>query len=109
MKKFTVAFSGLVESLKHRSVLIQFVMMGLALIASFVFKFSYFENLVLGLCIGLVIVAELLNTCIEKLCDVVSPGKDVRIKEIKDIAAGAVLFAAIVSLVLGLLMIANHI
>lgn len=108
MKKFTVAFNGLWQALTHRSVLIQFILMCAAMVASFIFKFTYFENLVLGLCFGLVIVAEILNTCIEKLCDVVSPVKDERIKVIKDMAAGAVLFAAIVALILGLMMIGQH-
>ncbi|MGB5323697.1 diacylglycerol kinase family protein, partial [Lutimonas sp.] len=45
------------------------------------------------LAIGLVLVAESLNTCIEKLCDFVHPGHDKSIGFIKDIAAGAVSFA----------------
>ena len=79
-----------------------------ALIASFVFKFTYLENLILGLCIGLVIVTEIINTCIEKICDFMSPETDERIKLIKDMSAGAVLFAALVSLILGLMMVINH-
>ena len=46
------------------------------------------------LAIGLVLVAESLNTCIEKLCDFVQPEYDNKIGFIKDIAAGAVSFAA---------------
>lgn len=48
--------------------------------------------------IGMVWVTEALNTCIEKLCDFSCENKiHPAIKTIKDIAAGAVLIAAIVS------------
>lgn len=56
------------------------------------------------LAIGLVLVAESLNTCIEKLCDFVHPEHDKSIGFIKDIAAGAVSFAAITAVVIGLLI-----
>ena len=56
------------------------------------------------LAIGLVLVAESLNTCIEKLCDFVHPEHDKNIGFIKDIAAGAVSFAAITALIIGLLI-----
>ncbi|MEA4874112.1 diacylglycerol kinase family protein [Anaerorhabdus sp.] len=108
MNKFRVAFDGLYQALRHQSVFVQFVFMIFALIASFVFKFTYLENLILGLCIGLVIVTEIINTCIEKICDFMSPETDERIKLIKDMSAGAVLFAALVSLILGLMMVINH-
>ena len=54
------------------------------------------------LAIGLVLVAESLNTCIEKLCDFVHPEHDNKIGFIKDIAAGAVSFAAVTAIIIGL-------
>lgn len=108
MNKFRVAFDGLYQATRHKSVFIQFILMILAMIASFILKFTYTENLILGLCIGLVIVTEIVNTCIEKICDYLSTEHDERIKVIKDMSAGAVLFAALVSLVLGLMMVVNH-
>lgn len=50
-------------------------------------------------------VAEMLNYAIEKLCDVVTTKKDVRIKEIKDICAGAVLVAGLALGVVGIWII----
>jgi diacylglycerol kinase (ATP) len=44
--------------------------------------------------IFLVWVAEAINTAIEVLCDVVSPGYSVAIKRVKDVGAGAVLLGA---------------
>lgn len=55
--------------------------------------------------IGLIFMAEAINTAIEKLCDVVSPAHHPTIKAVKDIAAGAVLILAIVSVLVGLLIL----
>lgn len=55
--------------------------------------------------IGLVFMAEAVNTAVEKLCDVVSPGHHPTIKAVKDMAAGAVLVLAIVSVLVGLLIL----
>ncbi len=53
---------------------------------------------VLG-CIALVWVAELLNTALEVLCDRITQEQDESIRRIKDVAAGAVLIAAIISVI----------
>ncbi len=55
--------------------------------------------------VGLVFMAEAVNTAIEKLCDVVSPAQHPTIKAVKDMAAGAVLILAIVSVLVGLLIL----
>ena len=89
INKFYVAFVGLVSSLKDRSIQIQYI-------------------LAILLCIGLVIVAEILNTCIEKLCDLYSTEKNEKIKYIKDLAAGGVLFASLIALTVGILIFVHH-
>jgi diacylglycerol kinase len=53
------------------------------------------------LAIGLVLVAELLNTAIELLVDLVSPGFNAQAGKVKDIAAGAVLVAAGIAVIAG--------
>ena len=50
-------------------------------------------------------VTEMLNYAIEKLCDVVKPKKDKRIKDIKDICSGAVLVAGLSLGIVGLWVI----
>jgi len=54
------------------------------------------------LAIGLVLVAESLNTAVEKLCDFVHPEYNKKIGFIKDVAAGAVSFAAITAIIIGM-------
>jgi len=50
-------------------------------------------------------IAEMLNYAIEKLCDVVKPKKDGRIKDIKDLCSGAVLVAGLALGVVGVWVI----
>ena len=83
------------------------VQLAVAIVVTFVgwwLDISKTEWLFQILAIGLVLVAESLNTCIEKLCDFVHPEQDKNIGFIKDIAAGAVSFAAITAVIIGLLI-----
>ena len=54
--------------------------------------------------IALVLIAELLNTALETVVDLVSPDDHPLAKAAKDIAAGAVLVAAAAAVVIGLLL-----
>lgn len=108
INKFYVAFVGLVSSLKDSSIQIQYVLAILACIVAWMIGCNYYEWLAVLLCIGLVIVAEILNTCIEKLCDLYSTEKNEQIKYIKDLAAGGVLFASLIALTVGILIFVHH-
>jgi diacylglycerol kinase len=72
-----------------------------ALVFSIVFKISTFEWIAVSFCIAFVLVMEMVNTAIEKLCDVVHKEVHPGIKKVKDIAAGAVLVAAFFSVITG--------
>lgn len=56
------------------------------------------------LAIGLVLSVESLNTAVEKVCDFIHPEHHSKIGFIKDVASGAVTFAALTALVIGLLI-----
>jgi diacylglycerol kinase (ATP) len=62
------------------------------------------ELLALVFAIGFVWVTEMFNTCIERVMDFVSDQRHKEIKFIKDLAAGAVLVAAITALVVGVVV-----
>ena len=51
---------------------------------------------------------EMLNSAIEKLCDVVEPNKHTQIKIVKDISAAAVLLASIFSVVVGIIILGPY-
>ncbi len=73
-------------------------------ILGFVMEISPIEWTVQLLTIGLVLVAEALNTGIEKIANFVQPNFDKQIGVIKDIAAGAVAFAALLAFAIGLII-----
>jgi diacylglycerol kinase (ATP) len=56
------------------------------------------------LAIALVWIIEALNTAIERVCDIVSPGHDPAVGRAKDVAAGAVLVASLAAMVIGTLV-----
>ena len=60
--------------------------------------------MIIILCIGVVIAAELFNTAIEKLVDLVSPQQHPVAGQVKDIAAGAVLVCAATAAIIGLIV-----
>ncbi|RMZ58516.1 diacylglycerol kinase family protein [Chryseobacterium nematophagum] len=51
-----------------------------------------------------VLSAEIFNTAIEKICDLIQPEFDKRIGFIKDIAAGAVILMSLLSIAIGILV-----
>jgi len=83
------------------SIQVQLVIALVATSMGFYFHISTTEWLIQTLMIAIILVAESLNTGIEKLSDFVQPDYDRKIKAIKDVSAGAVGIAAIISLVVG--------
>ena len=78
----------------EHSVMVQFSIMILMIFAGFYFEISREEWMLQVLAFGLVLAIEGLNTAVEKIADFIHPEFHERIGFIKDIAAGAVLFAA---------------
>ncbi len=71
------------------------------LIAGFAFGLPLMEWIAVCFAIGFVFAMEAVNTAIEFLCDFVSPERRELIGRVKDLTAGAVLFAAITAAVIG--------
>lgn len=76
----------------------------LVLICGIVFAISRIEWMFCLLCIGLVTGAEMINTSIENVVDLASPEHHPLAGKAKDIAAGAVLICAMISVIIGLLI-----
>lgn len=83
--------------------------------ATIVIAFAFYvqvsggEWIALGLTIGMVITAELINTAIENLVDLISPENNPLAGKIKDVAAGAVLVSAATAIVVGCIIFAKYI
>ena len=71
-------------------------------------RLSPLEWIIVILCIGSVICAEMVNTAIEDLCNKIEPRHDPIIGKIKDIMAGFVFLASLGAMAMGILLLAHH-
>jgi undecaprenol kinase/diacylglycerol kinase (ATP) len=83
---------------------IQAVVALLVVAAGFIFGLSQQEWMWILLCIGLVLSLEMVNTAVETLANRLHPEKHPDIKIVKDVAAGAVLWASVISVIIGLII-----
>ncbi|SDW59026.1 diacylglycerol kinase family protein [Flavobacterium degerlachei] len=105
LKSVSYAFKGALKLITtEHSVMVQFSIGILLTIAGFYFGITPTEWLFQTMAIGLVMSIEGLNTAVEKVADFIHPNYDERIGFIKDIAAGAVFFAAITAIIIGLII-----
>jgi len=81
------------------SIKAQLTFAAIAIGLGFYFDISTTEWMLQFIVIGMVLVAEALNTAVEKVADFIHPDYHKKIGFIKDIAAGAPGFAAIISLI----------
>ncbi len=105
LRSFRYAFRGIGIVIKtqhnfwiHLSIAI------LVIVAGFIFHINTTEWILVVFAIGLVLAAETFNSAIEELTDLASPGFHSTAGKVKDLAAGAVLIAAITAALVGLLI-----
>ena len=102
---FKYAFEGVHRELKEEQNLkIHLLIMVCVIIAGFLLKISAIEWIICIILFGLVISLELINTAIETTVDIAMPEINEKAKYAKDIAAGAVLFSAIIAVIVGLII-----
>jgi diacylglycerol kinase len=110
IKSFCFASQGFLAALSGQlNLRIHLTVSFCVILSGFIFRVSEIEWIVLLLCIGLVVGLELMNTAIEELVNMVSPEKKDQAGKIKDIAASAVLWSAIISALVGIIVFAKHI
>ncbi len=106
IKSVRIAAWGFRQAVYDRNFKIQLTIASLVLILAAVLRLDALRWAVLILSISLVISLELINTALEKNVDLASHEHYHPLaKAAKDIAAGAVLFASIVSVVIGLIIL----
>jgi diacylglycerol kinase (ATP) len=104
-RSFGFALTGMKELIQsEQNARIHLFISICVVIAGFLFQISVLEWCIVALCIGLVLAAEAFNTVIEKLVDHLFPQKHETARLAKDIAAGAVLFCALMAVVCGVII-----
>lgn len=79
------------------------------LVAAILCRITPIEFMLLSLAISFVLFAELLNTAVEVVVDMISPEFHPQAKVAKDVAAGAVLVAALGTAIMGYLVLAKYV
>jgi diacylglycerol kinase len=105
LKGFVYAFNGLVVFFRHeRNGRIQLIAAIAVVLIGFLLSVSLKEWIVLLMCIASVLSLEMINSSIEKLCNLVHPKYHPAVKVIKDISAGAVLWFSVISSIIGIII-----
>jgi len=107
---FNYAIEGLIHVLRtHRNMRIHFAVAVAVLVAAVWEHVDRLELIVLLLAIAFVLIAEMINTAIEGAIDVATTSFDPMAKLAKDIAAGAVLIAAINAIAVGYIVFSGKV
>ncbi|MDF9831048.1 diacylglycerol kinase family protein [Parabacteroides sp. PF5-6] len=105
LNSFKYAFRGIARLFTHEpNSWIHLFATVCVLIAGWWLRIAAWEWVAVVGVIGLVLAAEAFNSAIEALGDAVSEAPNEYIKQAKDLAAGAVLLAAIMAAVVGLIV-----
>ena len=106
-KRFIRSFKYAQEGARHtlmtqRNIWIHLAIGGAVVVAAVWLKLSAVEMALIALTIAMVIAAEMINTALEEMVDLVKPEHHPAAALIKNIAAGAVLVAALGAVCVGL-------
>jgi len=102
VESFRIAFKGLLYLfLYHRNMRIIFMLGFAAFLAGICFQLKGIEIVILCITITSVFMAEMFNTAIEMVMNMLTTKYHLRIRIIKDIAAAVVLLASLNALVVG--------
>jgi diacylglycerol kinase (ATP) len=109
LQSFNWAFEGVIHVLRtQRNMRIHFALATAVLILAFSYGVTKLELMALLVAISFVLIAEMVNTAIEATIDLATTSFDPLAKMAKDIAAGAVLIAAVNAVVIGYLVFADR-
>ena len=99
---FKAAFAGEPNFRIHTLVALLVIVLG------FYFHIPATEWIMILICIGLVLMAELFNTAMETIVDIVSPQHQLLAGKAKDVAAAAVVVTVVISVAVGFLIFKKY-
>lgn len=104
------ALNGIIHAFKtERNLRLDYLVGAMVLIVSLFFDFTKVELICLVITIGFVIFAEMINSTVEYIVNLVKTEFDLNAKAAKDIAAGGVLIASIISVIVAYLLFVDKI
>jgi undecaprenol kinase len=102
---FKFAFEGIIHSARsEQNIRFHLLATMIVIVAGFFTGLEKGEWIIILLLIGGMLSLEMMNTAIERVVDLVSPGWQPLAKQAKDVAAGAVLVFATISAIIGILI-----
>lgn len=108
-KSFVYACRGLIKIFKEeQNFKIEIITAVIVIALAIYLQFNYLEIAILVLVIGLVLLAEVVNSVVELISDILKPKLDHYVKKIKDMVAAAVMVAAFVAVIVGVIIFAKN-
>jgi undecaprenol kinase len=108
-ESFKFAWSGIFQTFKaERNFQIHVFISVLVCIGGLALHFTKFEWIVILFLVGGMLAFELMNTALERVVDLVTKEFHPLAKSAKDAAAGAVFIYAILSVIIGIIIVSNH-
>lgn len=108
-RSFVYAFKGIALSWREqRNIKVQSVVACITAAGGFYFNITATEWCLILLATGLVIGLEIVNTAIEGMVDLVTLERKPLAGKVKDVAAGAVLFASVIAVIIGVLVFRKY-
>ncbi len=109
LKSFIYALNGIGASFREqRNLKVQTIIAIITIGAGFYFNITATEWCFILLSIAAVIGLEMINTAIESLVDLVTQERKPLAGKVKDVAAGAVLFASVMAVVTGVIIFRKY-
>ena len=106
IKSFRFAFEGIgYVFLTQKNAQIHLIIIILVLALAFWLAIPLRDLALILLTIGMVLGAEFINTALEEIINLVSPGQHPLAKTTKDVGAGAVMLLAIIAVLIGILIL----
>jgi len=110
LDSFNFAFEGIIHVLRtQRNLRIHFTVAVAVLILALIVNVTKMELIALLISVTFVLIAEMLNTAVEAAIDIATTSFDPMAKLAKDIAAGAVLIAAINAIAVGYIVFSSKV
>lgn len=110
IKSFGYALEGIKFAIKsNQNIRVEIIVAFLVIAASLFFRINAFEMGILGVMILLVLSAEMINTSLEEMTNLITNEHRKEAKISKDVAAGMVLVVSSGSLIVGILIFLPHV